>query len=84
MYTGEYGSGTLYATASRTHQYNDLVASVTDPGNDSTPIPMIFSVAALRFNTRIPPRFTIRSMTPITRLPSQMEEGMTESIGIIG
>jgi YD repeat-containing protein len=35
QYTGEYGSGTLYATVSRTHQYNDLVASVTDPGNDS-------------------------------------------------
>ncbi|MBU7038656.1 MAG: hypothetical protein HXS52_12060 [Theionarchaea archaeon] len=34
-YTGVYGSGTLYATASRTHQYNDLIASVTDPGNDS-------------------------------------------------
>ncbi|MBU7022473.1 MAG: RHS repeat protein [Theionarchaea archaeon] len=34
-FTGEYGSGTLYATASRTPQYNDLVASVTDPGNDS-------------------------------------------------
>jgi RHS repeat-associated protein len=35
QYTGEYGSGMLYATVSRTHQYNDLVASVTDPGNDS-------------------------------------------------
>jgi YD repeat-containing protein len=43
MYTGEYGSGTLYATASRTHQYNDLVASVTDPGNDSSALTLITS-----------------------------------------
>jgi YD repeat-containing protein len=34
-YTGTYGSGTLYATESYTYQYNDLVSTVTDPGNDT-------------------------------------------------
>jgi YD repeat-containing protein len=34
-YTGTYGSGTLYATVSYTNQYNNLVSTVTDPGNDT-------------------------------------------------
>jgi RHS repeat-associated protein len=34
-YTGMYGSGTLYATESYTYQYNNLVSTVTDPGNDA-------------------------------------------------
>jgi RHS repeat-associated protein len=34
-YTGEYGSGTLYATTSLTYQYDNLVATVTDPGSDT-------------------------------------------------
>ncbi|MBU7034865.1 MAG: RHS repeat protein, partial [Theionarchaea archaeon] len=34
-YTGEYGSGTLYATASLTYRYDSLVATVTDPGSDT-------------------------------------------------
>jgi RHS repeat-associated protein len=33
-YTGTYGSGTLYATESYTYQYNNLVSTVIDPGND--------------------------------------------------
>ncbi|MBU7022412.1 MAG: hypothetical protein HXS41_15280, partial [Theionarchaea archaeon] len=32
-YTGTYGSGTLYATASYTWSYNDLISTVTDPLN---------------------------------------------------
>jgi len=36
LYTGTYGSGTLYATASKTYRYDGLIASVTDPGNDTT------------------------------------------------
>jgi len=35
-YTGTYGSGTLYATASTSYRYDGLTASVTDPGNDIT------------------------------------------------
>jgi RHS repeat-associated protein len=35
-YTGTYGSGTLYATASSTYRYDGLTASITDPGNDTT------------------------------------------------
>jgi len=34
-YTGTYGSGTLYATASYSYRYDGLLASVTDPGNDT-------------------------------------------------
>jgi YD repeat-containing protein len=34
-YTGTYGSGTLYATMSYTHQYNYLIKTVIDPGNDT-------------------------------------------------
>ncbi len=34
-YTGTYGSGTLYAIMSYTYQYNDLVKTVTDSGNDT-------------------------------------------------
>ncbi|MGC1123355.1 MAG: RHS repeat-associated core domain-containing protein [Candidatus Methanofastidiosia archaeon] len=34
-YTGEYGSGTLYATTSLTYRYDSLVATVTDPGSDT-------------------------------------------------
>jgi len=33
-YTGTYGSGTLYATASYTYRYDNLIATVTDPGSD--------------------------------------------------
>ena len=36
LYTGESGSGTLYTTMSYTYQYNDLVQTVTDFGNDQT------------------------------------------------
>jgi RHS repeat-associated protein len=35
-YTGTYGSGTLYATASKAYRYDGLTASLTDPGNDTT------------------------------------------------
>jgi RHS repeat-associated protein len=35
-YTGQYGSGTLYATTSYTYQYDDLISTVTDPGDDQT------------------------------------------------
>ena len=35
-YTGTYGSGTLYATQSYTYQYDNLVATMTDPGNHTT------------------------------------------------
>jgi RHS repeat-associated protein len=34
-YTGEYGSGTLYATTSLTYRYDNLLATVTDPGSDT-------------------------------------------------
>jgi RHS repeat-associated protein len=34
-YTGTYGSGTLYATASNSYRYDGLTATVTDPGNDT-------------------------------------------------
>jgi len=34
-YTGTYGSGTLYATASNSYRYDGLTAAVTDPGNDT-------------------------------------------------
>ncbi len=34
-YTGTYGSGTLYAAESYTYHYNGLLATVTDPGNDT-------------------------------------------------
>ncbi|MBU7030005.1 MAG: RHS repeat protein, partial [Theionarchaea archaeon] len=34
-YTGTYGSGTLYATASYTYRYDSLISTVTDPGNDT-------------------------------------------------
>ncbi|MBU7028173.1 MAG: RHS repeat protein [Theionarchaea archaeon] len=33
-YTGQYGSGTLYATMPITYEYNDMVKTVKDPGND--------------------------------------------------
>ena len=35
-YTGTYGSGTLYATASQAYRYDGLTSAVTDPGNDIT------------------------------------------------
>ncbi len=35
-YTGQYGSGTLYATMSYTYRYDALMKTVTDPGNDQT------------------------------------------------
>jgi YD repeat-containing protein len=35
LYTGTYGSGTLYATLSYTYQYDNRISSVTDPGNDT-------------------------------------------------
>ena len=35
-YTGTYGSGTLYATQSYTYRYDDLLATMTDPGNHTT------------------------------------------------
>jgi RHS repeat-associated protein len=34
-YTGTYGSGSLYSTESYAYQYDDLVSTVTDPGNDT-------------------------------------------------
>ncbi|MGD2250943.1 MAG: RHS repeat-associated core domain-containing protein [Candidatus Methanofastidiosia archaeon] len=34
VYTGEYGSGTLYATTSYTYRYDNKVKTVTDPGSD--------------------------------------------------
>jgi len=36
VYTGEFGSGTLYATKSYTYNYSDRVLTVTDPGNHTT------------------------------------------------
>jgi YD repeat-containing protein len=33
-YTGEYGSGTLYATESYTYRYDNVISTVTDPGSD--------------------------------------------------
>jgi len=33
VYTGQFGSGTLYATTSHTYGYNDKVLTVTDPQN---------------------------------------------------
>ena len=36
MYTGTYGSGTLYATISYTYQYDNKLKTITDPGNDQT------------------------------------------------
>jgi YD repeat-containing protein len=35
LYTGTYGSGTLYATLSYTYQYDNRISSVTDPVNDT-------------------------------------------------
>jgi RHS repeat-associated protein len=35
-YTGEYGSGVLYSTASQSYRYDNRVISVTDAGNDTT------------------------------------------------
>jgi RHS repeat-associated protein len=35
-YTGEYGSGTLYATMSQYYQYDNQVISIIDSGNDIT------------------------------------------------
>jgi RHS repeat-associated protein len=34
-YTGEYGSGTLYATESYTYRYDSLMATLTDAGSDT-------------------------------------------------
>ncbi|MBU7025416.1 MAG: RHS repeat protein, partial [Theionarchaea archaeon] len=34
-YTGTYGSGTLYTTASYTYRYDSLISTITDPGNDT-------------------------------------------------
>jgi RHS repeat-associated protein len=34
-YTGTYGSGTLYATESYAYRYDNLLYTVTDPGNDT-------------------------------------------------
>jgi len=36
LYTGEYGSGTLYATMFCTYRYDNLVETITDFGNDQT------------------------------------------------
>ena len=34
-YTGQYGSGTLYAAQTLTYRYDGLLSTVTDPGNDT-------------------------------------------------
>jgi RHS repeat-associated protein len=34
LYTGTYGSGSLYATKSYAYHYNDLLSTITDLGND--------------------------------------------------
>jgi RHS repeat-associated protein len=34
LYTGTYGSGTLYATTSYTYQFDNRLKTITDPGND--------------------------------------------------
>jgi RHS repeat-associated protein len=36
VYTGTYGSGSLYATTSYTYRYDNLLATATDPGNHTT------------------------------------------------
>jgi len=35
LYTGTYGSGTLYTSASYTYRYDSNLSTVTDPGNDT-------------------------------------------------
>ena len=35
-YTGQFGTGTLYATTSYTYNYSDRISTVTDPGNHIT------------------------------------------------
>ncbi|MGC1119963.1 MAG: RHS repeat-associated core domain-containing protein, partial [Candidatus Methanofastidiosia archaeon] len=36
LYTGVYGSGTLYATASYAYRYDNLISIAVDPGSDQT------------------------------------------------
>jgi len=80
QYTGQYGSGTLYATISYTYQYNNRLSTVTDPGNDI----YTFTYDFLGRYTQILFQSPTRTMIPTTKSLSPMDVATRESTGMTG